>query len=114
MKNEMLGSPDPTTTSETEASSPSGDASVAGHTPGPWSFDAADHRPDWFVLHHSDGAGCQREVIGGCHNEADARLIAAAPKMLDALRLAQRALLGYRTTGEAMVAIEAALAKVRP
>lgn len=43
-----------------------------------------------------------------------ASLIAHNSELVSALRLAQRAILGQRTTGEAMVAIDAALSKAKP
>lgn len=70
------------------------------HTPGPWTQEPSDHRPDWFVISHSEGAGCQPEIIGGCHNEDDARLIAAAPDLLAALTEAVRLYENYSLVAE--------------
>lgn len=65
------------------------------HTPGPWtinlSFDAAMRREIWT---ETDAATGHRELVAlipdaeGEHINADARLIAAAPELLAALRWA--------------------------
>lgn len=60
------------------------------HTPGPWtatSYDTADGDEGGTVLHritaHAAGAAVADQVF----TEADARLIAAAPAMIEALRV---------------------------
>jgi hypothetical protein len=62
----------------------------AGHTPGPWLHDAQD---DWRDICQTTGIGrhviaCVTPSVGGVGEETDranARLIAAAPELLDAL-----------------------------
>ena len=66
------------------------------HTPGPWNWDGnvcdydATQEAPWLV--HADK---YPPILGGqirCVNEADARLIAAAPDLLAALKLARETL----------------------
>lgn len=56
-----------------------------GITPGPWKYTRQSHSPNWLdlMLTTEDDA----KIIGWIYNdhEADARLIAAAPEMLEAL-----------------------------
>ena len=68
---------------------------MSSHTPGPWRFEQisrsmlADGKGNkFYVLQDSDG----QEVIADWLKEADARLIAAAPDLLEALRKAEAAL----------------------
>ncbi len=49
------------------------------HTPGPWSFRGCDG--GWAIDFNED----QEQVVDYVYEEADARLIAAAPKLLEAL-----------------------------
>jgi hypothetical protein len=51
------------------------------HTPGLWKYD--DNEGFGFIVSSHSGTICQ---IASCDEEADARLIAAAPEMLEALR----------------------------
>ncbi len=57
------------------------------HTPGPWNFDA------YGEVFHISNNGFVASVYGKTENEANARLIAAAPELLEALRLAEQVLL---------------------
>jgi len=50
-----------------------------GHTPGPWSFRGCDG--GWAIDYNED----QEQVVDYVYEEADARLIAAAPDLLEAL-----------------------------
>lgn len=105
---------------------------MSAHTPGPWMV-ASD-----FQHHHGDGWGGYWQIDGesdsiACNqycyanrdpktSEANARLIAAAPEMLDALRLTERALTsafgeptippGALESGRGMEAIHAVRAAV--
>ena len=64
---------------------------MSKHTPGPWkwdgdvwNYDKKEEAP-WLI----DTMGSPVPILGGtirCAKEADARLIAAAPELLDALR----------------------------
>lgn len=59
---------------------------MSKHSPGPWSW--GDGRGGEILL-DSNGTAVLVEVQGFCRSEADARLIAAAPKMLALLRIAR-------------------------
>ena len=50
-----------------------------GHTPGPWSFRGCEG--GWAIDFNED----QEQVVDFVYEEADARLIAAAPDLLEAL-----------------------------
>lgn len=50
-----------------------------GHTPGPWSFRGCEG--GWAIDFNED----QEQVVDYVYEEADARLIAAAPELLEAL-----------------------------
>ena len=75
---------------------------VSGHTPGPWSFDGpSDNHIVWSdpdnricFMAHSNGIDPERDT-------ANARLIAAAPELLDALQaiVAMQALRSSDATG---------------
>lgn len=58
----------------------------AKHTPGPWLIEkdgSAEHRNKANVIRGADGT----MIVYGQANDADARLIAAAPDLLDALQV---------------------------
>lgn len=79
---------------------------MSGHTPGPWR--ALDRRAgpnrEW-VVHRADGPIIALAAIG----EADARLIAAAPELLEVAKLAFER---FRHGGEMdMAKLAAAIAK---
>ena len=60
----------------------------AKHTPGPWVFeDYSQEEPEFFVI-----PATYHGTVAKAFNEPDARLIAASPTMLEALRQCQRAL----------------------
>jgi aryl-alcohol dehydrogenase-like predicted oxidoreductase len=56
------------------------------HTPAPWKIHRMENHhsgvPDIYQIHWSDIGECVAEIV---HGEANARLIAAAPEMLEAL-----------------------------
>lgn len=56
------------------------------HTPGPWIVDPAEDVPLAVIQDTPDGFGVAEIVAQGPEGEADARLIAAAPDMLEALQ----------------------------
>ncbi len=51
---------------------------MSAHTPGPWRFEPAPHRAHWIL-------GVTSVALTTMPNEANARLIAAAPALLVAL-----------------------------
>ncbi|WP_143322750.1 hypothetical protein [Candidimonas nitroreducens] len=89
----------------------------AGHTPGPWIYyaDTPSADPNWHIVTTAN----RMRVLANVHIEpgngmdvANARLIAAAPDLVDALRVAYsdiRRLPGY--TIDMLGRIEAAIAR---
>lgn len=81
-------------------------AQKAGHTAGPWDYDAAD-----FTIYSVEPYGT---IIGHSHYEpvieANARLIAAAPDLLEALKQAEQQI-DYGQIDAAHRIIIAAIAK---
>ena len=59
----------------------------AKHTPGPWALGA-----ETIVISSTVGGGCVADCGYREEGNADARLIAAAPDMLEALKLAEAAM----------------------
>ncbi len=57
------------------------------HTPGPWQSDAAGESHEWVVLSSENQSicACMNGVGGKDRVQANARLIAAAPELLEAL-----------------------------
>ena len=55
------------------------------HTPGPWELRFST-RGYWFIDHERGGESYTLTKLEDCTNEADARLIAAAPELLTALQ----------------------------
>lgn len=82
------------------------------HTPGPWRYRLRGSGKGCDVL---AGEGRQVEVVAydvhGRTAEADAALIAAAPDLLDALRLAEEWLVSVGADGSPLTAVRAAIAK---
>ena len=73
------------------------------HTPGPWFIERRtyDNETTYYGVTASDGhgwSGNRYMSVSGCIDEHDARLIAAAPELLEALRdlLEQTGLDGWR------------------
>ena len=62
--------------------------STPKHTPGPWKYKPLSE-DTWFIFNRKD-------VITACGDENNARLIAAAPEMLEALK----ALVAYQADNE--------------
>lgn len=58
---------------------------MSAHTPGPWELRQSS-RDYWFIDHKQGGEGYTLTKLEDWTSEADARLIAAAPDLLDALR----------------------------
>lgn len=77
------------------------------HTPGPWI--AHSYVGAWCVIHSANGVFKNIALVPG--GEADARLIAAAPDLLEALLVA-RGYTGYaQAEPDDMALIDAALSK---
>lgn len=71
---------------------------MSRHTAGPWEWDGtpwqydSDNEAPWLMQSPWDGINSKR-ILGGsiyCESEADARLIAKAPELLEAAELALR------------------------
>lgn len=90
------------------------------HTPGPWKYSAYFSGYDSFHRDFSLNAG-DVEIIGGCgccgsptiSSEADARLIAAAPELLEALEALQPYVLHLPDGAPIKETIRAAIAKAK-
>lgn len=87
----------------------------AKHTPGPWRWDGnvCDYDPEneapWLVTEMHSAV-----VLGGsinCGNEANARLIAAAPDLLDALQAFATEIVPNNTDDPLWMSARAAIAK---
>jgi hypothetical protein len=62
---------------------------MSGHTPGPWLMEPYLDKPGEYEIAPAGADGLpdwSREVALTCSSDADARLIAAAPELLAALR----------------------------
>ena len=93
---------------------------MSEHTPGPWRIS----KSDWATAPWRDAVIIEGDIEGGwavppeicalyrgAEQEADARLIAAAPEMLEALRRADE-LLGKMTTDDVLVSLDIQNARV--
>jgi hypothetical protein len=81
---------------------------MSKHTPGPWEARWSERGQYWFIDHEQGGEGYTLTKLN-CE-EADASLIAAAPELLEALRL----FVGdnrTHTEGERLAVARAAIAK---
>lgn len=56
----------------------------AQHTPGPWKFGFESVDPEWAIVTHGQGL-VVANVNSDMRQEANARLISAAPELLEAL-----------------------------
>ncbi len=87
------------------------------HTPGPWKIDENNELPLAVIQDHEEGQGiCELETVSFDTDEtqANARLIAAAPELLEACKnlVAFLEQIGYVSTGNTPTAnARAALAK---
>lgn len=89
-------------------------AEKAKHTPGPWSVSTTDRYIRYQGIHGPNI--CDLEVFGGHRdeNEANARLIAAAPEILEALvAIVEAGYLGDDINGKLLAKAEAAIRKAR-
>jgi hypothetical protein len=59
---------------------------ASAHTPGPWTPELDYSGTHWFVEHQMGGE--RYTLVDDISDEADARLIAAAPELLEACRFA--------------------------
>ena len=58
---------------------------MSGHTPGPWTMGVMEEDGPWCVGNSECVALAKMTGAPGPHHEANARLIAAAPELLEAL-----------------------------
>ena len=61
------------------------------HTPAPWRYHKSEHDHDFIITGSNENGGSVLPILGRTHNfpnnnEANARLIAAAPELLEALK----------------------------
>ena len=88
---------------------------MSQHTAGPWAYDENLMAEGTFDIYGLREDGEYDPKIGEVYScGADARLIAAAPELLEALRIADRALdvAGYQDVQPVRAAILAAIARV--
>lgn len=86
---------------------------MSKHTPGPWEVAYQDKNGQSVVKgEHIEVATCWHHCVGSIEKEmhANARLIAAAPDLLDALKQAVK-LNGFREFNDHIPAMKAAIAK---
>ena len=91
---------------------------VRQHSPGPWRFTCHAHDSNYMLITCSNDPGHGDNLRGYC-GEANARLVAAAPELLDALRGLRAEVLRLRGNyplphnkgHDAMRAADAAIAK---
>lgn len=80
------------------------------HTPGPWT--AYEFGGRWFVSFQNDDSGPAVSIMSWPHQQkANAHLIAAAPEILAALKMAEPFLRRFGSSDEA-TAVEVALAAI--
>ena len=63
-----------------DAGMPKGEEAMVDHAPGPWQIGSS-----WYLIDDSKGVGVARVNIDNIYARANARLIAAAPALLEAL-----------------------------
>src|SRR5690348_10106594 len=87
---------------------------VAKHTPGPWQEACDIETGAWYVIDSQD-MGDGTCIIARCgHNaEANARLIAAAPQLLEAAEAILNEPTVLTITGEQLAALRAAVAAAK-
>lgn len=89
---------------------------MSGHTPGPWvAKELYGGNRRWVVLHEEtiNGGSFKRRLDwSGQMDEANARLIAAAPDMLDALKMVRDYIVTMKGKGhEYQIVVDAAIEK---
>ena len=84
---------------------------MSEHTKGPWKAVNNGDTVDNWDIYWSDDGEC---VVDHVYTEADARLIAAAPDLLEALQEAHAAFLTDSPNPDLRNCIEKALAKAHP
>lgn len=93
------------------------DSLAVDFSKGPWSFDSAGRQAPILRLSCADGEHPAHEMRSYYERVANARLISAAPDLLEALESAEMALLGYTHKNEitlsALYKARAAIAKAR-
>ena len=97
---------------------------MSKHTPGPWEAFTEDSFSGWWAIRQITDDGLNHEVgsSDGGFDEADARLMAAAPDLLEALQAMVQwqmdSMSGKETNGypgtQAMAAIRKALGDSKP
>lgn len=82
----------------------------AQHTPGPWHFEAGveDNEGEFYVCHAA--TVCDATTVCNPGSEADARLIAAAPELLEALIEAAEFIQPFNRAEALLDRIDAAIA----
>ena len=88
---------------------------MSEHTPGPWEIEEDDFYGSSYIRQKAgtrnvSGFVVECRICENVHNDDDARLIAAAPELLEALIDCRRALELANFTGELAV-VDAAIAK---
>lgn len=86
----------------------------SGHTPGPWTSEAGSNTGRRIIAPNAPKTRRVVAACGGKDREANARLIAAAPDMYEALKQAREWLSGWASADLQLAIIDAALAKVQP
>lgn len=89
--------------SESRDHAPSISAVTSGHTPGPWKIVSRSVADDgWNIYAESDyGIGKTWDCNGFAENEANARLITAAPELLEALKACEALIVDLAESGDA-------------
>lgn len=86
-------------------------APATGHTPGPWKSVQINSKLQ--VWDNDENVICQIHNIAPSENEANARLIASAPELLEALKTIQSVLNGWNTEGKYINLIEHAKSAIQ-
>jgi hypothetical protein len=86
------------------------------HTPGPWTYREGYRGTEEYVVQRGHEGGFVVEGLSKERAEADARLIAAAPELLEVLKAARRAISEVENPRQLQVvktlaALDAAIAK---
>ena len=81
------------------------------HTPGPWEVTNVYPKREPYYIAEGKGNAIACTMGGSRQDQANANLIAAAPELLEALRLAEATLAANLSQSDALPEIRAALAK---